>query len=243
MPKRVQFVNGETYHIVNRAIEGKNLFRQIADYFRFIFCLYELNDKNLVRMELRINQRKARKNKQDKQGQTPSDLREPLVEILAVCLMPNHYHLVIRQLVDNGISLFMKKLGDGYVGYFNEKYRRRGRGSIFQGHFKAVHIKTQKQFMNVICYVFTNPIELLEKVWKEEGVENPQKAIKYIESYKWSSYPDCIGKKNFPSVTKREFLFEVFGGPENLKKAVEDWILYKAELKKALAIDKDLFIE
>jgi len=240
MPKRIQFINGEIYHIVNRAIEGKNLFRQIADYFRFIFCLYELNDKNLVRIRLHMKQRKARKNKR---GQTSSHSREPLVEILAVCLMPNHYHLVVRQLRDNGISLFMKKLGDGYVGYFNEKYKRKGRGSIFQGHFKAVHIKTQRQFMNVICYVFTNPVELLEKAWKEKGVENPQKAIEYIESYKWSSYPDCIGKRNFPSVTKREFLFKVFGSPENLKKAVESWILYKAELKKALSTDRTLFIE
>jgi len=199
-----------------------------------------MNDKNLVRMNSRMKQRKARKNKR---GQTSSYSRELLVEILAVCLMPNHYHLVVRQLRDNGISLFMKKLGDGYVGYFNEKYKRKGRGSIFQGHFKAVHIKTQRQFMNVICYVFTNPVELLEKAWKEKGVENPQKAIGYIESYKWSSYPDCIGRRNFPSVTKREFLFKVFGSPENLKKAVESWILYKAELKKALSTNKSLFIE
>ena len=240
MAQRLQFFNGEFYHIVNRAIEGKNLFRQIADYFRFIFCLYELNDKNMVRMSFRINQRKNRK---DKRGQAPSNFREPLVEILAVCLMPTHHHLVVRQLVDSGISLFMKKLGDSYVGYFNKRYKRKGRGSIFQGHFKAVHIKTQNQFMNVICYVFTNPVELLEKNWKEEGVKNPQKAIKHIEFYKWSSYPDCIGKKNFPSVTKREFLLEVFGGPENLKQSVEGWILYKARLKKAFDADINLFIE
>jgi len=240
MAERVQFINSEIYHIVNRAIEGKNLFRQIADYFRFIFCLYELNDRKLIKMRTQIDQHhKGRKYT----GLTRAVSRKPLVEILAVCLMPNHYHLVVRQLVNNGISLFMKKLGDGYVGYFNEKYKRKGRGSIFQGHFKAVHIKTQEQFMNVICYVFTNPIGLLEKTWKEEGVKDPQKAIKYIESYRWSSYPDCIGKKNFPSVTKREFLFEVFGGPENLKKAVEDWILYKAELKKALDANIDLFID
>ncbi len=97
--------------------------------------------------------------------------------------------------------------------------------------------------MNVICYIFTNPIGLLEKNWKEEGAKNPQKAIKHIESYKWSSYSDCIGKKNFPSVTKREFLFEVFGGPENLKQSIESWIFYKAELKKAFGVDKNLFIE
>ncbi|MGB2761956.1 MAG: transposase [Minisyncoccales bacterium] len=238
---RPQFVTGEIYHIVNRAIEGKNLFQEIADYFRFIFCLYELNNKKMVNMRACITRRKIQK-QQKNTGQTCVN-RDLLVEILAFCLMPNHYHLVVRQLTDNGISLFMKKLGDGYVGYFNEKYKRKGRGSIFQGHFKTVHIKTQKQFMNVICYVFTNPIELLEKTWKEKGVKNPQKAIKYLESYQWSSYLDCIGKNNFPSVTKRELLFEIFGNSKKLGKSVENWILYKAELNKGLKVSKGLFLE
>jgi len=237
---RVQFINGGDYHLVNRAIEGQMLFREIADYFRFMFCLYELNDKNLVKMRDRIKKRKARKYT----GQTSVSRvsREPLVEILATCLMPNHYHLIIRQLVNNGISEFMRKLGNGYVGYFNEKYHRNGRGSIFQGHFKAVYIKTIRQFINTICYVFTNPVELIEKDWKEVGTKDSQKAIKFLESYKWSNYLDCIGKKNFPSVTNRKPIFEVFGGVENLKRAVENWILYKVEFKNAWEKNKDLFL-
>ncbi len=236
---RPQFVNGEIYHILNRAIEGKNLFQQINDYFRFIFGLYELNDKNMVKMKFRISQRKDRK----RTGQTRKNTREQLVEIIAFCLMPNHYHLVARQLVDNGISLFIKKLGNSYVGYFNEKYKRKSRGSIFQGHFKAVHIKTQEQFMNLICYVFTNPIELLEKEWKEKGVKNPQEAIKFLESYKWFSFPDCIGGKAFPSITQRDFIFKVFDSSENLKKNVESWILYKSESRKILKTNKNLFFD
>ena len=237
--KRPQFVNGEIYHIVNRAIEGRNLFQQISDYFRFIFCLYELNDKNLVIMRNRIKERRERKNR----GSTPATRREPLVEIITFCLMPNHYHLVLRQLVDNGISLFMKKLADSYVGYFNLKYDRKGRGSIFQGRFKAVHVRTNDQLINLICYIFTNPVELLEKTWKEAGVKNPEQAIKYLESYRWSSYLDCIGKSNFPSVTQRDFLMKVFGGPDNIKKFVEGWILYKAEVRKDYGKIKSLTLE
>lgn len=240
--KRPQFVNGEIYHIVNRDVEGRNLFQQISDYFRFIYCLYELNDKNLVRMEKRIKQRKKRKKER---GSTPphSRSREPLVEIIAFCLMPNHYHLTVRQLVDGGISLFMKKLGDSYVGYFNIKHDRKGRGSIFQGRFKAVHVKTNDQLINLICYIFTNPVELLEKTWKEIGVKNPEQAINYLESYQWSSYLDCIGKPNFPSVTQRDFLTKVFGSPENIKKFVKGWILYKTELRKGYDEIKTLILE
>ena len=236
---RPQFVTGEIYHIVNRAIEGRNLFQQISDYFRFIFCLYELNDKNLVKMRSRIKERRERK----RTGRTRAIKREPVVEIIAFCLMPNHYHLVVRQLVNGGISLLMKKLGDSYVGYFNQKYNRKGRGSIFQGRFKAIHVKTNNQFINLICYIFTNPIELLEKTWKEKGVKNPEKAIRYLESYQWSSYLDCLGKPNFPSVTQRDFLMKVFRGSENIKKFVEGWILYKSEAQKGYVEIKNLTLE
>lgn len=241
--KRPQFVNGEIYHIFNRGVEKRNIFQQISDYFRFIFCLYELNDKNLVIMRERIKKRKERKYRGATPVSFPAKQREPLVEILAFCLMPNHYHLVLRQLADNGISLFIKKLGDSYVGYFNQKYNRKGMGSLFQGRFKAVHVQTNDQLINLICYIFTNPIELLEKNWKEMEVKDPQKSIQYLEFYRWSSYLDYIGKPNFPSVTKRDFLLKVFGNSMSIKKFVESWILYKAELNKGYEKIRSLLLE
>lgn len=238
--KRPQFVTGEFYHIFNRGVEKRDIFQQIADYFRFIFCLYELNDKGLVNMRNRIKNRKDKKYR----GATPvSKPKEPLVEIIVFCLMPNHYHLVLRQLVDGGISLFMKKLGDSYVGYFNEKYNRKGMGSLFQDRFKAVHIKDDNQFFNLICYIFTNPIELFKKNWKEVGVKNPEKAIKFLESYRWSSFLDCIGISNFPSVTKRDFIMEFFESSTKIKESVENWILHKTELKKGYENIRDIILE
>lgn len=239
--KRPQFANGEIYHVFNRGVEKRNIFQQISDYFRFIFCLYELNDKNLVRMAKRIKQRKSRKKKE--RGRTSIHLREPLVEVIAFCLMPNHYHLVLRQLVNGGISLFMKKLGDSYVGYFNQKYDRKGMGSLFQGRFKAVHVGTNEQLINLICYIFTNPLELLETKWRAIGIKNPKKAIKHLEIYRWSSYLDCIGKPNFPSVTERNFLLKVFRGSDNLKKNIEGWIFYKAEIRRGYEKIKNLILE
>ena len=237
--KRPQFVTGEIYHIFNRGVEKRNIFQQISDYFRFIFCIYELNIKNLVIMRNQIEKRKEKKYR----GTTPVNSREPLVEILIFCLMPNHYHLIVRQMVENGISLFMKKLGDSYVGYFNQKYNRKGMGSLFQGRFKAVHVKTTEQLINLVWYIFTNPVGLLEKDWKEMGVKNPQEVINYLESYRWSSYLDCIGIANFPSVTKRDFLMELFGGSANIKKFIESRILEGSETKKSYEKIKDLVLE
>ena len=228
--KRPQFVTEQFYHIFNRGVEKRNIFQQVSDYFRFIFCLYELNDKKLIKMRDRVLERNERKYT----GATRVPGRETLVEVIIFCLMPNHYHLVLRQLVDGGISLFMKKLADSYVGYFNLKHNRKGMGSLFQGRFKAVHVKDDKQLQALVCYIFTNPVELIEKNWKEAGVKDVKKVIQFLESYRWSNYLDCIGITNFPSVTKRDFITEFFGSLDEIKKSIEDWILYKTELKKGL---------
>ena len=145
--------------------------------------------------------------------------------------MPNHLHLLLRQLKDNGITQFMKKVDGGYGRYFNEKYKRKG--YVFQNRFVSVHIKTDEQLKIIFVYIHANPISLIEPKWKEIGIKNPDKAIKFLEDeYKWSSYPDCIGKKNFPSVTERDFILKVMGGEQGCRDFVENWVRYKDEFKE-----------
>jgi len=143
--------------------------------------------------------------------------------------MPNHLHLLLKQTKDNGISKFMQKVGTGYANYFNKKYNRMGH--LFQGRFRAVHIKDDEQLKNIFVYVHANPISLIEPNWKEKGIRNPEKAIKFLETYKWSSYLDYIGKKNFPSVSRRKFISEVMGGSDDCKESVNDWIKYKNQIQ------------
>ena len=152
-----------------------------------------------------------------------------MVEILAFYFMPNHIHLLLRQVKKDGITQFMRKFGAGYATYFNKKYDRKGH--LFQGRFRAVHIKTNEQLKTVFVYIHTNGISLIESKWKERGVSNPKKAIKFLENYKWSSYPDFIEKKNFSSVTKRDFLLKVMGGGSDCRSFVNGWMKYKKELK------------
>ena len=240
--KRPQFITGQFYHIFNRGVEKRKIFLQTSDFFRFIFCLYELNDKKLIKMRDRIEERQERREGRYT-GSTRVSKKESLVEVIAFCLMPNHYHLVLRQLVDGGVSLFMKKLANSYTGYFNEKYSRKGMGVLFQGRFKAVHVKDDRQLTVLIPYIFTNPVELMEESWKEGETKNPEKAIKFLESYRWSSFLDYIGVSNFPSVTKRDFIMEFFGSPSKIKEFVENWILYKTEFKKDFEKIKDIVLE
>ena len=240
MGKRPDLVNGELYHISDRAVGDSVIFKDEGDYYRGIFSCYEFNNVNPVDIWLRRRQRKEEKLKekaqtlegptfQNFQSATQSDLilpqRDLLVEILVFCFMPNHIHLILRQLKDCGISQFMQKIG-GYSKYFNEKYDRKGH--LFN-RFNAVHIKTDEQLRSVFIYDQINPVSLIEPGWKENGIKNSKKAIKFLEEeYRWSSFFDYLGKKNFPSVTVRDFLFEVMGGPEGCKQTIRDWIEYKS---------------
>ncbi len=139
--------------------------------------------------------------------------------------MPNHIHLLLRQIRDNGITDFMRKFGAGYAMYFNKKYNRKGH--LFQGRFKAVHIKSEEQLQTVFVYIHTNPISLMDSGWKEEGTKDPIKAMEFLRNYKWSSYLDYIGKKNFPSITNRHFFKKIIGDEKEIQEFVYSWIFYK----------------
>ena len=140
---------------------------------------------------------------------------------------------LLKQLKEGGISKFMQKFGAGYSAYFKEKYDLQRKGHFFQGRFVSVHIKTDEQLKIVFVYIHTNPISLIEPKWKEIGIKNPDKVIKFLkDDYKWFSYPDYIGKKNFSSVTERDFIFKVMGGTQDCEYFVENWIRHKGKIKK-----------
>lgn len=223
--KRPPLINNEFYHIVIRRVEDSLVFKEESDYYRGIFSIYEFNNAKPVEIRERRKQRKLEK----ASGGLSSDTRDLLVEVLTFSFMPNHIHLLLKQLKDGGISKFMKKVGTGYASYFNKKYRRMGH--LFQARFGAVHIRTEEQFKNVFVYIHTNPASLIAPEWKEKGIEDSKKVIQFLENYRWSSYLDYIGKKNFPSITNRELLTKILGGEKGCREFVESWILYKAEIK------------
>lgn len=234
MPHRKQqFANNEIYHIALRGIDDNLIFKDTDDYYRGIFSIYEFNTEKPITIKDRRKARAALKKKFNQLSRSPAsgiDERDKLVEILAFCFMPNHIHLLIKQFKNGGITKFMQKLGTGYGGYFNRKYNRRG--YVFQDRFSAIHIKDDEQLKIVFVYIHTNPIALMEPNWKENGIKNPAKTIKFLESYKWLSYLDYIGKKNFPSVTERNFILEIMGKEKGCKKFVEHWVRYKGQIRE-----------
>lgn len=228
------FINGEIYHVYNRGVDKRDVFLEDRDYLRFIHDLFEFNDTEpAIRTNIRFSLRKpsqvAAKAVFQRLQVQPVNIekrkRKLLVEILAFCLMPNHYHLLLRQKVEKGVVQFMQKIGTGYTLYFNQKNPKNIRvGSLFQGRFKAVAIREESHFLSLPNYIHLNPLDLSQYAWREHKIENAMQALDFLENYRWSSFMDYIGKKNFPSVTQREFLAIILGGPQKYKKDIQNWL-------------------
>jgi len=224
MPQRkIKPVNNEFYHIVKKGIDDREIFLDDEDHFRFINSLLVFNDAAAAPWSLRAFWKQRAPAALTRSNYKP---KMPLLEIHTLCLMPNHFHLLVRQLTENGIALFMQKLG-GYSWYFNKKYDRSG--TLFQDRYKIVHIETDDQLRNTFSYIHTNPISLIEAGWKERGVKDANRAIEFLENdYLWSSYQDYLEIENFPSVITKNFFLEQLGGKEGVRKEIKSWILFKS---------------
>lgn len=199
----------EIYHIYNRGVEKRNTFLEEKDYLRFLSSLYEFNDTrpslnfgrylDLIEVELQS--------------------KKPLVEIFAFCLMPNHYHLMLRALRENGITEFMRKIGTGYTNYFNLKYDRVG--PLFQGKYKARTLSNQAHFLHLPYYIHLNPLDLINPDWKNSGIKNIDRTCDFLKNYHWSSLPDYLGERNFSRLINTK-LFKKLISADDLKSYLQD---------------------
>ena len=223
--KKPPFVNGEVYHVYNRGVEKRDIFNNDKDRIRFVHNLYEMNDAAPV---LNSSYWLTKKN-QYMEVQLPYIItsRSKLIDIFAFCLMPNHYHLLVRQLKDGGVSKFMQKFGTAYTNYFNLKNERVG--SLFQGRFKAVLVKEDIYFRHICHYIHLNPLDLFAPEWRENKLENFKKASEFLLNYRWNSYPDYAGKKNFPSVINKSLCSRIFGDEQAYQKNLKEWLLNMGE--------------
>ena len=225
--KRPPLINDEIYHVILRGVGDTKIFEDDSDRYRGVFSIYEFNTTKPIEIRLQREKRQIVK----KHGGQTSDVRDRIVDILAFCFMPNHVHLLIKQLKDNGITKFIKKVGTGYATYFNKKYVRKGH--LFQGRFQAVRIKDDNQLKIVFAYIHSNPLSLIEPNWKENGIRNLKKSIKFLESYKWSSYLDYIGEKAFPSVTNRDLITGTLNNVVGCREFINNvWIKYRGKIKE-----------
>lgn len=209
----------EIIHVLNRGVDKRKIFLDKQDHFRFIHDLFEFNDEDSVNNNFyTFNNNDVRRHYIKKERKP----RKLLVDIHAFCLMHNHYHLLISPRVDKGVSLFMKKLNGGYAKYFNEKYKRSG--ALFQGKYKRIIVNKDAHFIHLPYYIHLNPLDLILPEWRERELNNFAKAIKFLDSYRWSSHLDYLGKNNFPSITNRKLLLDFFGGEKGYENSIKNWL-------------------
>ncbi|MEK7539117.1 MAG: transposase [Patescibacteria group bacterium] len=183
--RKINLVQGEYYHIYNRGNSKQKIFHNKEDYLRFISLLYISNTSESFSLY-------------DLTRNSNFDIYEVgrnnlLVNIGAFCLMSNHFHILITEMTEGGISKFMQKLGTAYSMYYNKKYERSG--GLFEGKFKAQHLGTDRYLKYLFSYIHLNPIKLIQKDWKEKGIRNMKEVLDYLSKYPYSSYLDFIGEK------------------------------------------------
>lgn len=179
MYRRTPFAVDEWYHCYSRGIEKRNTFESSADYNRFLDLLYLANDTAPVdRGSLRIPsvelfQRSRKRN---------------IVSIGSYCLMPNHFHILIREITDGGITAFMRKLGTGYTMYFNLKNARIG--NLFVKPFRSKHIGDDRYLRHVAQYIHLNAAALFEPKIKTGDVKTFDVIERKMKTYRYSSFVD-----------------------------------------------------
>ena len=200
-------VTGSFYHIYNRGVAKQEIFKDERDYSHFLLCLsHYLEQEPVQKLSYLLRQPKA--------GKTLSlAVDMPLVRVHAYCLMPNHFHLLLEQIEENGISLFMNRIGIGFTKFFNKRYDRSG--ALFGGTFKAKVVNDDSYLFHLSRYIHLNPVSLLTK----SDNTNP---VDYLSDYYWSSYNDYAGRRTFPFITK-ELIQSEFRDSEEYIKFMKNW--------------------
>jgi REP element-mobilizing transposase RayT len=187
--RKIKFSNNEFYHIFNRGVEKRNIFNNKKDLERFLKSMKAFNSV------LPIGSLYEQSFQKDK-------IKNPLVNFIAFSLLPNHFHFILEQVYEGGISEFMKRLMGGYTWYFNQKNKRSG--VLFQGRFKANHIDSNEYLLHSSVYVNLNHKQKLGG-WTAKSRE-------LIKS-SWEEYLD----KTKESFCDKDIVLNQFNNPEEYK--------------------------
>jgi len=123
----------------------------------------------------------------------------------------------------NQISEFLRKLLTAYSKYFNAKYNRTG--SLFEGSFKSEHISDDVHAKYLFSYIHLNPIKLIDRNWKKDGIKNTESALTFLRKYKWSSYLDHVGNSHDENkILKIENFPKYFKNLSDVDNEILNWI-------------------
>ncbi|OGF64597.1 hypothetical protein A2661_01375 [Candidatus Giovannonibacteria bacterium RIFCSPHIGHO2_01_FULL_45_24] len=200
MNKEITF-EGEhsVYHIFSRGVEKRDIFSDDDDRNRFLFLLCALQGNVFFNHISSLAKKFGQRGTSALQEIERDIFNAQIVELIGFVLMPNHYHLMLLELQENGISKFMSRLGNSYTKYFNLKHKRNG--YLFSSHCNKILVDTNEYLLHLSAYIHRNPRELI-------GWRNKE------SKYPWSSYQDYIGSNRFGNFINRSILLDQFSSPE-----------------------------
>jgi len=197
--KRYNLAPDEYLHIYNRGVSKQPIFFSERDRKRFLFLILLLQTpadfKNSDRMF-----KEFVKNPTDFLITQNKTLADRYVELISFCCMPNHFHLIVREIKEGGISKYMQRVLNAHTKYINIKYERSGH--LFQGPYQALSIESNKQLLHLSCYIHRNSREIRE--WRNKEVNFP-----------WSSYQDFALKNRWGDFLKHEIITSQFSIKKN----------------------------
>lgn len=221
MERKITFSPGEYYHVYNRGVEKRKIFLVEKDYERFLKLLVLANGSEPIVFKTI-------------QGRPLDEIKlgEKLIAVGAYTLMPNHFHLLVKEITGGGLVNFMLKLSTGYAMYFNKKYERVG--PLFQGKFKAEHVNNDNYLKYLFSYIHLNPIKIIEPSWKKTGIINIRKADAFLNNYHYSSYLSylaghklrdlILNSREFPDYFESKYVFANFH---------KEWLILKSNYPRA----------
>lgn len=191
--RQTLLINNEIYHIYNRGVDKRHIFLDEQDHQRFADSLVVFNNQENL-------------NGQRFKDRVKFENEKPLVNVIAYCLMPNHFHLLLEQQVDNGVEKFIHKMATSYTMYFNKKYTRTG--ILLQGVFKRSHIKSNGRLLEISRYIHSNPVKILDSNTTTIPIKDK------LLAYPWSSFPDYADvRTNTRIVENKEIIMDQFSTP------------------------------
>ncbi len=192
---------GEYYHIFNRGAHKQGIFKEKNDWSRFLFnILYLQSPKKFDRISQILKSFTPALGFAVADEDIEAILEKRFVELVAFSLMPNHFHLLVKETKEGGIAEYMQRVSVGYTNYFNTKYK--ASGHVFQGRYKTVHVKTDRQLLYLSAYIHRNPRELKE--WRAKEFEYP-----------WSSLQDFTDANRWGGLIVPDIIVSQFGATKN----------------------------
>lgn len=210
--RKVVFRNDEIYHVFNRGLDRRSIFTDKNEFERIQKLIKFYRHKDIPIRFSQVNHQPIEIKERMLKNLYKS---ERIIDILAYCIMPNHFHFLLKQTDDKGISTFIANIANAYTKYFNTKHKRTG--NLFEGVFKAVHIETEEQLIHVSRYIHLNPVA--SSIIPDRELEN----------YRWSSYPEYLSLSK-EEISQKELILSMFKSVRDYREFVNDQIDYAKQL-------------